>query len=133
MKDPLYNGICLTIIGKDGNKPNIPIAVAYIHKETVDNFACFFLQLLHLKFCTVHIRFNVMDKFKSLKLNLQSVKNDILALQVTFVVYIPQIGALPLFGIRTTSAIEEENNGLLWGRVRNQLVLGSLMAYSGRL
>ncbi|GMF64017.1 unnamed protein product [Phytophthora fragariaefolia] len=34
MKDPLYNGICLSIIGKDGNKPNGPVAVAYIHKET---------------------------------------------------------------------------------------------------
>ncbi|ETN11026.1 hypothetical protein PPTG_10038 [Phytophthora nicotianae INRA-310] len=40
--------------------------------------------------------------------------------------------ALPLFGIRTTSAVQGENNGLLWGRVRTQLVLGSVMAYCTR-
>ncbi|ETM99034.1 hypothetical protein PPTG_19094 [Phytophthora nicotianae INRA-310] len=37
MKDLSYDGIC-----KDGNKQNVPIAVAYIHKETIDNFAWFF-------------------------------------------------------------------------------------------
>ncbi|ETK70908.1 hypothetical protein F441_06983 [Phytophthora nicotianae CJ01A1] len=40
--------------------------------------------------------------------------------------------ALPLFGILTTSAVQGENNGLLWGRVRTQLVLGSVMAYCTR-
>ncbi|ETM30595.1 hypothetical protein L914_21729 [Phytophthora nicotianae] len=40
--------------------------------------------------------------------------------------------ALPLFGIRTTSAVQGENNGLLWGRVRTQLELGSVMAYCTR-
>ncbi|EEY65083.1 uncharacterized protein PITG_16551 [Phytophthora infestans T30-4] len=104
MKDPSYNGICLTIIGIDGNKQNVHITVAYVHKETVDNFAWFFgncivagikmsirpafcdrgkqlaaqallLRInmkIHLKFCTLHIRFNTMDKFKSLRLNLKS-------------------------------------------------------------
>ncbi|GMF58889.1 unnamed protein product [Phytophthora fragariaefolia] len=230
MKDPLYNGICLSIIGKDGNKQNVPVAVAYIHKETVDNFAWFFCNCIvagmkmsfrpafcgrgnqlaaqalllrlglkvHLKFCILYIRFNTMDKFKSLKLNLQSVKDDISALQaasttegyehvksaisakypkdISKVVgekvvdeyiwsclcsihptdwsVVGNIEAtpheakwlsenwagirthgdpLPLFGVRTTSAIEGENNGLLWGRVRNQLVLGSIMSYCLRV
>ncbi|ETN03887.1 hypothetical protein PPTG_15206 [Phytophthora nicotianae INRA-310] len=36
---------------------------------------------------------------------------------------VPKHGdALPLFGIRTTSAVEGENNGLLWGRKRKELV-----------
>ncbi|ETM44532.1 hypothetical protein L914_10247, partial [Phytophthora nicotianae] len=39
---------------------------------------------------------------------------------------------LPLFGVRTTSAVEGDNNGLLWCRSRNKLVLGSLMAYCSR-
>ncbi|KAG1693221.1 hypothetical protein DVH05_023686 [Phytophthora capsici] len=229
MKDPSYNGICLTIIGKDGNKQNVPIAVAYVHKETIDNFAWFFgncivagiklnirpafcdrgkqlaaqallLRInmkIHLKFCTLHIRFNTMDKFKSLRLNLKSVNDDIFSLQgasttegyeliknkiasnypagISKVVAekfveeqvwsylcsihptdwcvvgnmkattkeikwiednwssVPKHGdALPLFGIRTTSAVEGENNGLLWGRVRTQLVLRSVMTYCTR-
>ncbi|GMF42765.1 unnamed protein product [Phytophthora lilii] len=42
MKPPAYNGVCLTLLGKDGDKRNIPVAVAYVHKETIDNFAWFF-------------------------------------------------------------------------------------------
>ncbi|ETI30159.1 hypothetical protein F443_22720 [Phytophthora nicotianae P1569] len=46
---------------------------------------------------------------------------------------VPKHGdTLPIFGIRTTSAVEGENNGLLWGRVRAQLVLGSVMTYCTR-
>ncbi|KAF1787895.1 hypothetical protein GQ600_22274 [Phytophthora cactorum] len=38
MKDPDYNGICITLVGKDGDKHVISVAVAYVHKETTDNF-----------------------------------------------------------------------------------------------
>ncbi|EGZ30173.1 hypothetical protein PHYSODRAFT_448534, partial [Phytophthora sojae] len=214
MKGPMYNGI---------------FAVAYVHKETVGNFAWFLANCIvaglnlqdrptfcdrgkqlgaqvvlakvglkvHLKFCSVHIRFNVMDTFKSLKLNMQSVKNDILALQdasttagfdhvassiegryptgISKIVadqlveeqvfrYLRSIhptdwcvvgymqptaeekkwladswdpfsshgDPLTLFGVRTTSAAEGENNGLLWKGVRNKLVLGSMMTYCAR-
>ncbi|EEY56957.1 uncharacterized protein PITG_10504 [Phytophthora infestans T30-4] len=212
MKDPSYNGI-----------------LAYVHKETIDNFAWIFWNCIvagikmnirpafcdrgkqlvaralllrinmkiHLKFCTLHIRFNTMDKYKSLRLNLKSVNDDIFSLQGASTtegyeliktkiaskypagiskvfaekiveehvwsylcsIYptdwcvvgnmkattkelkwiddnwssVPMHGdALPLFGIRTTSAVEGENNGLLWGRVRTQLVLSSVMTYCTR-
>jgi hypothetical protein len=46
---------------------------------------------------------------------------------------VPKHGdSLPLFGVRSTSAVEGDNNGLLWKGVRNKQVLGSLMAYCTR-
>lgn len=37
--------------------------------------------------------------------------------------------ATPLFGVRSTSGVEGDNNGLLWNRTRNNLVFRSLRAY----
>ncbi|KAF4130687.1 hypothetical protein GN958_ATG20141 [Phytophthora infestans] len=37
--------------------------------------------------------------------------------------------AMPLFGVRTTSGVEGENNGLLWVGVRSQRVFKSLQAF----
>ncbi|GMF10172.1 unnamed protein product [Phytophthora lilii] len=226
MKPPAYNGVCLILLGKDGDKRNIPVAVAYVHKETIDNFAWFFTNCkragiklddrvtftdrgkqlgaqelmaqwglkLHLKFCSLHLRFNVMDKFKSLNLNESWVNSDVFRLQSshstsdfdgsiarmktrypvpitksiggkTVHEFMPQylhdihptswsiIGnmrmsddekawlksswneveaygeALPLFGVRTTSGVEGDNNGLLWGGARTQRVYKSLRAF----
>ncbi|EEY70385.1 uncharacterized protein PITG_05788 [Phytophthora infestans T30-4] len=125
---------------------------------------------IHFKLCTLHIRFNTMDRFKSLRLNLKSYPAGISKVFAGKIVEehvwsylssihpsdwcvvgnmkattkelkwiddnwssIPKHGdALPLLGIRTTRAVEGENNGLLWGRVRTQLVLGSVMTYCTR-
>ncbi|KAF1790835.1 hypothetical protein GQ600_27793 [Phytophthora cactorum] len=95
------------------NKRNIPVVVAYVHKETIDNFAKFFPNcvaagihlddrvtftdrgkqlgaqellakwgvMLHLKFCSLQLRFNTMDKFKSLDLCESMVNEDDFRLQ----------------------------------------------------
>lgn len=39
MKHYFYNEVCVTIVGKDGDHINIPLAIGYIHKETTNNFA----------------------------------------------------------------------------------------------
>ncbi|KAJ8525557.1 hypothetical protein ON010_g15557 [Phytophthora cinnamomi] len=33
-----YSGVCLLEIGKDGDWKNVPIAAAFIHKETAEDF-----------------------------------------------------------------------------------------------
>ncbi|POM59075.1 Hypothetical protein PHPALM_36200 [Phytophthora palmivora] len=146
------------------------------------------------KVCSVHLRFNTTDKFKSLKLNMQRVNSDIFNLQtslfpadydskiikiaktypigVTKIVvdkeieeyvwsYLRKVNSTDrsvvgnlnpspeemkllvaswgnvqvhgqpslLFGVRSTSAVEGDNNGLLWGGVINKLILGSVMAF----
>ncbi|KUF88342.1 Actin-1 [Phytophthora nicotianae] len=226
MKHSRYNGICLTLIGKDGNKRIVPVAVAYVHKETVGNFVWFFAnciasgvslsdrptfsdrgkQLLaqvalssmglpvHIKFCAVHIRFNTVDKFKKVKVTKANVNDPIMSLQSSRTIRdferniknlrnrfqngitsirdekpveehvwsylkaihpmswtvlgnstltaqenkwiennwkdIPAYGeGLSLFGVRSTSGAEGDNNGLLWKRARNNLVLGAVKAY----
>jgi len=95
MQLPDYNGICVTLIGRDGDRRNVPVAVGFIHKETGDNFAWFLAhcvaaglrlsdravftdrgkqrnaqQILcragikvNLKFCCMHLSFNVNDRF----------------------------------------------------------------------
>ncbi|POM59074.1 hypothetical protein PHPALM_36199 [Phytophthora palmivora] len=45
MKNPDYNGICLTLSGKDGSKQNVPFTFAYVHNEIIDNFACFLVNV----------------------------------------------------------------------------------------
>lgn len=45
MKHPRYNGVCLTLIGKDGNKGNVLVAADFVPKETEWNFAFFFGKL----------------------------------------------------------------------------------------
>ena len=42
MKCPYYNGVCLLLLGKDGDKRNVPLAVGFVSKETCDNFSWFF-------------------------------------------------------------------------------------------
>lgn len=96
MKNPEYNGVCLSLIGKDGNRKNVPATIVFVHNETKDNFAWFFasciaagirlhdrvvftdrgLQLkaqqllssfgleLNIKFCSLHIAFNTVHRFK---------------------------------------------------------------------
>lgn len=113
MKHNQYNGICLSLLGKDGNEKNIPLAIAFVHKETRDNFVWFFANYfvgglrmnkavtlsdrgkqrsaqemlaklglaVNLKFCTLHIRFNVMDKFKDCGLDENVVNALIFRLQ----------------------------------------------------
>ncbi|KAJ8523763.1 hypothetical protein ON010_g17355 [Phytophthora cinnamomi] len=38
MKDADYNGVCVTLLGEDVDKRIVPVAVAYVHKETTDDF-----------------------------------------------------------------------------------------------
>lgn len=42
MKTTRYNGVALTLVGRDGNGKNVPLAIAFVHKETIDNFNWFF-------------------------------------------------------------------------------------------
>ncbi|GMF66735.1 unnamed protein product [Phytophthora fragariaefolia] len=42
MKHEPYNGVCVLLVGKDGDWSNILVAVTFVHKETADNFECFF-------------------------------------------------------------------------------------------
>jgi hypothetical protein len=95
MQLPDNNGICVTLIGQDGDRRNVPVAIGFIHKETGDNFALFLAhcvaaglrlsdravftdrgkqlnaqQILcragikvNLKFCCMHLSFNVNDRF----------------------------------------------------------------------
>jgi len=115
MKHAQYNGVCLLVIGKDGDWGNIPVAVAFVHKETADNFEWFFascivpgikmhdrplfsdrgkqrdaqvrLRLrdihLHLKFCALHIFFNVCGHFRGVDSNIDGIRSLILSLQAT--------------------------------------------------
>ncbi|KAE9265441.1 hypothetical protein PR003_g32456, partial [Phytophthora rubi] len=121
MKNAQYNGVCLLVIGKDGDWGNIPVAVAFVHKETAENFEWFFASCimagiklhdrplfsdrgkqrdaqvrlrvrgvpLNLKFCALHIFFNVCGHFRSIDPNIDSIRSLILSLQVatTFVEY----------------------------------------------
>jgi hypothetical protein len=45
MKHHSYNGICLLAISQTAEKENVPIAIAFVPTETVDNFLWFFLNL----------------------------------------------------------------------------------------
>lgn len=38
MKHESYNGVCILLVGKDGDWKNIPVAVAFVHKETAETF-----------------------------------------------------------------------------------------------
>jgi len=49
MKHAQYNGVCVLLVGKDGDWANIPVAVAFVHKETADNFEWFFRIVLSLE------------------------------------------------------------------------------------
>ncbi|ETN02427.1 hypothetical protein PPTG_16629 [Phytophthora nicotianae INRA-310] len=76
----------MSIIGKDGDKRNIPVALAGIHLDDRATFTDKGKQLgaqlylahlylaqwgfkLQLKFYSVHLRFNIMDKFKPMNLS----------------------------------------------------------------
>lgn len=41
MKTERYNGVCLTLIGSDGDGKNVPVAVGFVPSESVDNFVWF--------------------------------------------------------------------------------------------
>lgn len=113
MKHPQYNGVCLTLIGKDGNKGNVLIAAGFVPKETKWNFAWFLsnciaagvsladvalftdrgLQLeaqmllsqlglqIHLKFCALHIVFDVCHRFKIIDPDIKRVQPFVFKLQ----------------------------------------------------
>lgn len=113
MMHPYYNGDCLTLVGKDGTKRIVPVDVAYVHKETIDNFVWFFANCIaagiklhnrltftdhgkqlsaqtalvqlglkvHIKFCSANIRFNTVDKFKTIDVKKHNVSDLILNLQ----------------------------------------------------
>ncbi|KAF1773363.1 hypothetical protein GQ600_11363 [Phytophthora cactorum] len=44
--EPTINGVCVLLVGKDGDWTNIPVAIAFIYKETAENFECFFANCL---------------------------------------------------------------------------------------
>lgn len=111
MKNPQYNGVCLTMVGRDGNLKNVPVAVAFVPKETQDNFSWFFANCaaagvrfsdrpifcdrgrqlvtrlgklgfdMSLKFCSMHIYFDVVANFKSVESNIEDIKPHIYRLQ----------------------------------------------------
>ncbi|KUF92371.1 hypothetical protein AM588_10008974 [Phytophthora nicotianae] len=226
MKTEHYNGITLTLLGKDGNKRIVPVAIGYVHKETTDNYVWFFANCVaggvslhdrptftdrgkqlnaqntlkrlgikvHIKFCAVHIRFNTVDKFKKQLVTKDNVNELIMNLQSSRTVreyernidfirsrfpigvlskhgdktteefvwsYLRRINpiswtvlgnssldpgevkwlddnwkgaesygdSLPLYGVRSTSGAEGDNNGLLWTGARNNLLFRALRAY----
>lgn len=113
MKHKLYNGVCLILLGKDGDGGNVPLAIGFVHKETKWNFAWFFANCvasgirlqdaalfsdrgkqlkaqkllaklgisIHVKFCTLHIVFNICHHFKSVDDDIQRVKPFVYKLQ----------------------------------------------------
>lgn len=104
MRGVTYNGLCLMLTGKSGDGTNIPAAVAFVHKETIDNFAWFYANFLaagiyfhdrplftdrgkqleaqqllsrlrfqiNLKFCSLHLEFKTIHRFKSVALRISS-------------------------------------------------------------
>jgi hypothetical protein len=81
----LYSSVCVLLVGKDGNWGNIPAAIAFVHKDTAElvlagiklhDRALFsdrgnnsmhrsvcVVVTAHLKFCALHIFFNVCGHF----------------------------------------------------------------------
>jgi MULE transposase domain len=45
MKHPSYNGVCVVIISKTGDKKNVPIALSFVPCESTDHFIWIFLNL----------------------------------------------------------------------------------------
>jgi hypothetical protein len=226
MKDADYNGVYVTLLGNDGDKRIVPVAVSYVHKETTYIGFVFFAnciaagialhdrptftdrgkQLLAqavlsrwglrviIKFCAVHIRFNTVDKFKKVGVTKEKVNGEIMKLQASRSMreyddninrlrkffatpimttvegkpkqeyvdsYLRSIhrtnwtvvgnstlsseeskwlgdnwnatstygDGMPLFGVRSTSGAEGDNNGLLWKRARSLSVFRALRAY----
>ncbi|KAE9004115.1 hypothetical protein PR001_g17800 [Phytophthora rubi] len=226
MKQPNYNGVCVLVIGKDGDWKNIPVAIAFIHKETAENFGWFFANCVvaglklddramftdrgkqrdaqlrlkarevpvHLKFCAWHLYFNVCGHFRKVEQNIDRIKGLVFDLQAsttlneyehvlaqvqelfpsprtvmvngaaqaqtaaqylrgihptswtkfgTGVLSLEESEAVdsewkcvtsygdgcPLFGGRTTSAIEGQNNALLVAGIRDNQVMGALVLF----
>lgn len=62
MKNAHYICVCVLFIGKDGNWTNIPVAVAFIHKGTAENFKCFLqLVLLLVSICMIVLSFQIEE------------------------------------------------------------------------
>jgi hypothetical protein len=220
MKNPEYNGICVLLVGHDGNKENVPLAIGFIHKETTDNFSWFFANCIaagialdkvalfsdrgkqlnaqillgriglkiSLKFCSLHIAFNVAARFRltdpekliarglvqklqkvSTRIQFEAILDEIRealprpinegtadeeyvsdylkaihptswtlmgnyslsAAEVEWLqhewVDIPSYGEpLPLFGVKTTSGVEGQNNATLWSGLRDSFPQAAL-------
>lgn len=226
MHNPADNGVCLTLLGKDGDGHNVLAAIAFVHMETRDNFAWFYadcvasgIDLEHkalftdrgkqleaqtllatlgiqvnIKFCSLHIEFNTIDRFKSVDPDITAVGPYIYSLQVSPTLYrfdatlaeireafptpihagtdkeeyvsdylaamhpvswarfanlgMPEAEiqlistrwqavnaygrAVPMYGTRTTSANEGENNALNWSSLRSLDVPAAIVAFLER-
>ncbi|TYZ60475.1 hypothetical protein PybrP1_005392 [[Pythium] brassicae (nom. inval.)] len=92
IKRPGYNDMCFNLVGKDGDKKNIPVAIAFAPKETRSSWAWFFASCIAAvqtwspassaaRFLAVwcrnqpdvlfwHIALNIADRFKSIDPNI---------------------------------------------------------------
>ncbi|KAF1793267.1 hypothetical protein GQ600_10041 [Phytophthora cactorum] len=128
----LLHGICVLLIGKDGEWTNIPVAIAFIHKETAENFEWFFANCA-VAGIKLHDRANFSDRGKQRDAQLRLAKigihvqlNESVAIAETWKNANSYGSACPLFGGRTTSAVEGQNNALLLSSVRDSHVFDAL-------
>ncbi|KUF89179.1 Lysosomal beta glucosidase [Phytophthora nicotianae] len=149
MKTEHYNGITLTLLGKDGNKRIVPVAIGYVHKETTDNYVWFFANCV-AGGVSLHDRPTFTDRDKQLKTTEEFVWSYLRRINpISWTVLgnssldpgevkwlddnwkgAESYGdSLPLYGVRSTSGAEGDNNGLLWTGARNNLLFRALRAY----
>ncbi|KAF1775559.1 hypothetical protein GQ600_3829 [Phytophthora cactorum] len=92
MKNPQYNGVCVLLVGKDGDWTNISIVIAFIHKQMAENVewyqdgrSCTLYRQRKTtrSFCALHIFFNVCGHFRSVDPNINNVTALVFLLHAT--------------------------------------------------